>query len=222
MSEAMFVPPKSYEEFVHRYPRYIQTFLFAHGMVRTQQEAEEEEAALAAALVLPARSRYRKMGYTTYIETFDPARIGGNCSEALWRSWLNRILKGKLFSIRKLVRADHSGCRSASGVERLKRRKSDVLDLPYNREINHADAAASGNPDASIRLREFMEFCGDEDPEAAALVRAYDLTGKWTRAAEELSLDRYAKQRTRDRLTVLADRFRAMEDSRNPSTEGIK
>ncbi len=95
-----FVVPKNFEEFLERYPKYLETWVRRRLSGQGMEEDIEDwcQELIIHMKYLPPKSKHRTIGKTDVIETFDPfAQYGA--SERRWRSYVNFCLANKYNTI---------------------------------------------------------------------------------------------------------------------------
>jgi hypothetical protein len=209
-----FIVPRSVEELIDRYPRYLRDRVRRRWWHASTAEREDYESELLVFLMtLPKDSKFRTPGYNGFpqgckdrVQTFSPDDAYG-ASEPRFFHYLKVILTNhfnslwaKTFSdpIRhhdtlNLYSSDHDG---------------DVIDESYLHTLTSEIATLGTNYDLVIEenifVDEFVAYVGKHNPELLEVIKAIQATDTLVEAKNELGFNERFFARARNRLMTLS------------------
>lgn len=197
-----FVVPKDFTEFYERYPDYVRNWVWS----KTRESDDLVQNFLLHLMTLPNPSKYRDMGYTDRIQTFDPVRSYG-------------ASQGRFFWYVHVLLLNHYN-------KTVKRTNIDPLsvgsNVPFgshdreNRLVDESYVAAY-NPsfayhphiDEHIGVDEFISFVQEYNPELVPMMDTLVASKSFAEARRNLNMRDNEFERGRSRLA----RLRTLYDS---------
>jgi hypothetical protein len=233
-----FVVPRSFEEFFERHPRYVRGRVHLCWPNGTNSEREDHESELLIFLMsLPAKSRFRALGYNGFpdgckdrIQTFNPDLAYG-ASEPRFFNYIKIILTNRLISLWKAASNPVPASKTSSFYS--PEPDGTLLDEDYIYALASERGAFGMSYDQAIQngilVDEFFRFVENHNPELLEIISAIQTTDTYVEAQHTLGLTERLFIRARRRLVVLYSCFdkgtdpprqRKVYRSRTPRTKG--
>jgi hypothetical protein len=203
-----FVLPRDFEEFYERFPAHVRKWVGRHAeRSATNQDLEDWTNDLLVHLMrLPEKSKYRQIGKSDVVQTFDPVRQHGANAARFW-NYINQCLANKFRSMRS---------------KRLKDALCHPKNLSFDTQPNgrdlgsvddeycHANSACLQSAARAteklafdwMRLQEFEDFVPPQDTDVLAAMDAVQATQTHREAAESLGIthEQFGRRLSRIRL----------------------
>lgn len=191
IGEDGFVVPKDFDEFLNRYPKYIEGWVRRrlHGQGVEEDIEDWVQDLIIHMKYLPPKSKHRTLGKSDVIETFDPfAQYGA--SERRWRNYVNYCLANKYNTIHG-KKAKNPVCRAGNMslvAETNPEMHGEVTDeYIYSNSTYLADATDREEKKQKNKLlaHRFIEYVQTNEPDLFPVLEAVYVTGSSTDTIKE-------------------------------------
>jgi len=173
-----FVVPKDFDEFIERYPKYIEHWVRRRLNGQGIEEDIEDwcQDLMIHLKYLPPTSRHRKAGKTDVFQTFDPFSQYG-ATERRWRNYINYCLANKYNTIHG-KRTKNPVCRNGNlslASETNPEVHGEVTDEYVYSKSEYLTAATTREEkkmDDLHFVRSFVKYVKDNDPDVFPILMA--------------------------------------------------
>lgn len=189
-----FVVPRNFPEFFGRMPEFVHNWVKKHFYRYASQEDIEDmsQDLLIHLSNLPTVSKYRDMGKTDVVETFDPFQQYG-ASERRFRSYINFCLSNKLNTMHGKQKRNPLSHPNNMTVTACVDTEHEMMRLDATDEYLYQNSASfcakterSGViMDESVLTTEFTEFVWRENTVAATALDAARQAGSFADARRQ-------------------------------------
>jgi len=208
-----FVVPKDFEEFYQRFPDYIAKWVGRHAeSSATKQDLEDWTNDLLVHLMrLPERSKYRQIGKTDVVQTFDPVRQYGANAARFW-NYINLCLTNEFRTMRS-KRTKDALCRPRVFSLRAQVEEEDLGSVgdeychSHSERLRESAKLAEKQTHDRTRVRQFENFVWRKAPKLLPVIRAIKATRNDNEAAALLEVTVTEFKRMDSRLIRLGRRF---------------
>jgi hypothetical protein len=208
-----FVVPKDFKEFYRRFPGYVGKWVSKHAdRFATKQDLEDRTNDLLVHLMrLPENSKFRQIGKSDRVQTFDPVKQHGANAARFW-NYINICLRNKHRTMRseRMKDALSRPGNLSLGVQAEQENFGSVGDeyCHSNSEFLQKTARfVEKQAHDQARIQEFENFVLREDPTVLRAIHAVLATGKLKDAADWLGITQREFGRMVTRLRKLRECF---------------
>jgi hypothetical protein len=208
-----FVVPRNFEEFYDRFPDYVAKWVRKHADRFASKEDLEDwtNDLLVHLMSLPDDSKFREIGKSDLVQTFDPERQYGANAARFW-NYINLCLTNKFRNMRSKHLKD--ALRRPGSLQLDKESEGNNLGSVGD-EYCHANSAFLQSAARTteklvfdrIRLKEFEDFVSPQEADVLILMEALQATRTHGDAARRLAITHAQFQRNLSRLRLLRTCF---------------
>lgn len=205
-----FVVPKDFSEFHGRFPQYVRNWVRRHvdGSAGPEDLKDWTQDLLLHLASLPPTSKYRKIGKTDVVQTFDPSRHYG-ASQPRFQNYINLCLSNK-FRTMHVARLKnplcHPGnlCLSEHDDGEVWGHASDEYCHSHSEQLRNSRQILEKRQEARFAILEFAQFVHRMDSDSLPALDAMYASASQAEACALLHMTEYRFLLSCNRLRELA------------------